>query len=162
MSGHAAAIFGFERVMLRQGPEPVFARWLGGTGLKGAGRAQLADWSSRLWPTGAAPDAVSARIGRAVLSPVAGWKTAAVARAAQSAADELDGRLLPYARVEIEDHRAAGRTLALVSGLPEPFVGPLAERWGFDTVLATRWEAADGVYTGRLDGPPPAGGRRFR
>ena len=161
MSGQAA-IFGFERVLVDHAPEPVFARWLGAAGLRGTGRAQLADWSSRLWPEGPARDAVASRLGRTVLSPAAGWSVEAVRRAAESAADELAGRLMPYGRVEIEDHKAAGRRLAVVSSLPEPFVAPLAERWGFDATLATGWEARDGSYTGRLAGSPLSGGRRLR
>lgn len=157
-----AAIFGLERVLLDHAPEPVFARWLGAAGLGGTGRAQLADWTRRLWPAGPARDAVASRLGRSALSPGAGWSVEAVGRAATGAADELVGRLMPYGRVEIEDHRAAGHRLALVSSLPEPFVAPLAERWGFDATFATGWEVLDGRYTGRPAGPRLSGDLRLR
>jgi putative phosphoserine phosphatase/1-acylglycerol-3-phosphate O-acyltransferase len=158
----AAAIFGLERVLLTEAPEPVFARCLREAGLRGTPLSQLADWSTRLLATGTGPNVLSARTGRVVLEPGSGWSRASVRRAADAAADRLAGHLLPYGRVEIEDHKAAGLQLVLVSALPEPLVAPLAERWGFDAVVATRWERDDGSFTGRVTGPRPWGADRLR
>jgi putative phosphoserine phosphatase / 1-acylglycerol-3-phosphate O-acyltransferase len=85
-----------------------------------------------------------------------------VNRAADDAADELAGRLLAHAPVELEDQRAAGRRLVLVSAHGEPLVAPLAVRWGFDDVIATRWAVDGGAYTGEIVGPLVWGGGRRR
>ena len=150
MYGHAA-IFGLERVLLRRAPEPVITRCLRAAGLEAGPAAPLAALSP--WPVGGAA-------GRPALRPGAGWSTATVRRAAEAVAEELDGHLLPYARVEVEDHRAAGRRAVLVTALPEPLVAPLAERWGFDALLATRWKASRRAYSGDLDGTRLTGGAR--
>jgi putative phosphoserine phosphatase/1-acylglycerol-3-phosphate O-acyltransferase len=148
-----AAIFTLERVLLPDGPESVFARCLREEGLGEPALAQVAGLSSRLLAVGVGDNVLSARAGRAALSPRSGWPTGAVRRAAEAAADELASQLPPHAPVEIEDHRASGRQLLLVSAHPEPLVSAVAARQGFDDVIATRWETDNGAFTGRSTGP---------
>jgi putative phosphoserine phosphatase/1-acylglycerol-3-phosphate O-acyltransferase len=47
--------------------------------------------------------------------------------------------------------------VVLATLAPEPLVGPFAGRLGLDDVLAPRWVAHDGTYTGELDGRVPWG-----
>ena len=82
-----------------------------------------------------------------------GWSVAAVAEAAKQAAAEIEDMLQPFARQVFEEHRDAGRRLVLATTSPASWVGPLAERLGFDGLVATKWSAKDGEYTGELDGP---------
>src|SRR5687768_12078224 len=112
-----------------QGPEPTFSRSLRDAGLGEQAAASLAGLSSRLLAIGVGENALSALASRAALTPGAGWSTDDVRRAAEAAADDLAGQRPPHAPVEIEDHRAAGRRLVLVSAHPEPLVSPLAARW---------------------------------
>lgn len=86
-----------------------------------------------------------------------GWDCEASERAAQLAVEELERRVLPYAHVEIAKHREAGRLLVLATTTPEHLVRPLAERLGFDHVIATRYgrvTRVDGrqVFDGTVDG----------
>jgi putative phosphoserine phosphatase/1-acylglycerol-3-phosphate O-acyltransferase len=160
MSGQAA-IFGLGRVLLAQPPGPVIARCLRDAGLASASGASLLDPSAWLPALPAVPG-LAAPARRAPVQPRQGWSKARVQRAAEAVADELEAELPPYARVEIEDHKAAGRITVLVTSVPEPLVAPLAERWGIDVVLATRWEASGRSYTGRVEGARLSGGARAR
>jgi putative phosphoserine phosphatase / 1-acylglycerol-3-phosphate O-acyltransferase len=83
----------------------------------------------------------------------AGWSITDVARAGEMAADELEPLVQPYARILIEGHHAEGRKVVVATTTPEPLVAPLARRLGLDGVVATRWTAADGHFTGGIDGP---------
>lgn len=74
--------------------------------------------------------------------------------------DAVDGRyaawlrktLRPEALQRIAEHRAAGHRTMLVTGVPAPFVAPLADL--FDEIVATPLEESGGVLTGYLAGPP--------
>ena len=82
-----------------------------------------------------------------------GWPVDRVAEAAEAAAKALEAKVAPYARPLLERHRAEGRLTVLASTSPAHLIQPLADRLGFDDVVATRYDVADGRYTGRLDGP---------
>ncbi len=60
-----------------------------------------------------------------------------VQAAAQAAADVLVGMIQPFAGPVIEQHKAAGRRLVMATTTPVDLVRPLAERLGFDDVVAT-------------------------
>jgi len=83
---------------------------------------------------------------------VEGWSPSVVREAAEQAADRLVDDVLPYARVLIDEHRAAGRPAVLATTTPCDLVAPLARRLDFDDVVATRYAEAAGRYTGRIDG----------
>jgi len=51
----------------------------------------------------------------------------------------------------IEEHRAAGRDIVIVSASGAEVVEPIGEMLGADRVIATRMEIADGRYTGNID-----------
>jgi len=78
----------------------------------------------------------------------------------QELSDAVSGRyarwlrktLRPEALKRIEAHRAAGHRTVLVTGVPAPFVAPLADL--FDEIVATPLESTDGELTGYLGGPP--------
>ena len=82
-----------------------------------------------------------------------GWPQDAVQKAAESAADALIASVQPFAHPMVEEHRAAGRPVVLATTTPYDLVAPLAERLGFDDVVATRYGVdADGRYDGTIRG----------
>ena len=54
----------------------------------------------------------------------------------------------PFAAVLIDEHRQAGRLVVLATTTPYDLVKPLADRLGFDALIATRYGERDGVYDG--------------
>lgn len=62
-------------------------------------------------------------------------------------------RLTPGARTLVRTLRRLGFSVALVSGGFEEVVRPIADELGIALVRANRLEVADGVLTGRVDGP---------
>jgi putative phosphoserine phosphatase/1-acylglycerol-3-phosphate O-acyltransferase len=92
-------------------------------------------------------------LARAAALAAKGWSRDAVRQAGKAAAEELEGLVAPYAPGLIAEHRAAGRPVVLATTTPHDLVSPLAERLGFDDVVATRYaEDGGGVYTGALEG----------
>ena len=63
-------------------------------------------------------------------------------------------RLFPEALEKLDEHRAQGHRIVLVSGGIEPVLRPLADALGVDALIATRPEVNGTHFTGRLiDGP---------
>ncbi len=96
-------------------------------------------------------------LARAAAWTARGKQVGQVRQAAELAADRMERDVLPYARSLIGLHKDAGRQVVLATTTPEVLVSPLAERLGFDGVVATRWAVAPdrhGVdrFTGGLDG----------
>lgn len=147
----AAAIFDLDRTLLAGSSAPIFQRHLAeadlGSGLSIPG---IGAYYRIYEQFGENPLAM--RAARLAVRASAGWSVADVTAAATAAAEEIAEQILPYARIEIEEHRDAGRLLVLATTSPEAFVRPLVEALGFYDVVATRWEVEDGAYTGRLAG----------
>ena len=89
---------------------------------------------------------------RAAARFVRGWPVASVRRAGELAAPELLDLLQPYAPGVLAEHREAGRRIVLATTSPVDLVAPFARLVGFDDVVATRYEHAEGRYTGRIEG----------
>jgi len=148
----SAAIFDLDRTLISGSSAIVFQHHLANAGITSGREIPFADTLMKFYETFGEnwflmqPARLS---GRAA----SGWSVADVATAMKAAAEELAEMIQPFAPDVIEGHREAGRTLVLATTSPEPFVRPLAERLGFDDVVATKWQSADGEFTGELDGP---------
>jgi putative phosphoserine phosphatase/1-acylglycerol-3-phosphate O-acyltransferase len=93
----------------------------------------------------------SMALARVAAFVAAGWPAAAARRAGELAAERLEGLMAPYAKVLLEEHRAARTPVVLATTTPYDLVAAFADRLGFDDVIATRYAVGpDGRYTGRL------------
>jgi putative phosphoserine phosphatase/1-acylglycerol-3-phosphate O-acyltransferase len=82
-----------------------------------------------------------------------GKRRADVREAGRLAADRLAEVVQPFARALIEEHKRAGRPVVMATTTPVDLIGPLADRLGFDDVVATRYGAdGDERYDGTFDG----------
>lgn len=149
--GSGAAFFDLDRTVLAGSSGPVFARHLRERGLgprrEPPGAAQLVklfDLTGETWLT--------MQLARATVRASKGWPERELLAAADDAGEELAAAAQPFLHDILEEHRSAGRPLVLASSSPDQLIRPLAERLGFDSVVATRWEAVDGVFTGRIEG----------
>jgi putative phosphoserine phosphatase/1-acylglycerol-3-phosphate O-acyltransferase len=148
----AAAIFDLDRTLIPGSSAPVIQRHLRAAKLGPewelpAAEAFYAAYQrfGETW--------VTMQLARLAARAAKGWSVAAVKRAAEGAADELVGMVQPFVPQLVADHKAAGRRIVLATTTPLPLVGPLAERLGFDDVVATRWAVAGDSYSGGTDGP---------
>jgi putative phosphoserine phosphatase / 1-acylglycerol-3-phosphate O-acyltransferase len=153
----AAAIFDLDRTLLKGSSTPAFndalfeAGILGRRGFPGQGLMVKAyEVGGETLP--------SMALARLASAAAAGHPVDEVGKAAEAAADMLVRDVLPWSLPLIENHRQAGRRLVLATTSPYDLVKPLADRLGFDDVIATRWSVRpgrDGVrrYSGGIDGP---------
>jgi putative phosphoserine phosphatase/1-acylglycerol-3-phosphate O-acyltransferase len=92
-------------------------------------------------------------LARRAATYAAGWSSAAVVTAATEAAKVLSGSVQPWARMLMDEHRAAGRPVVLATTSPFDMVKPLADELGLDDVIATRYGVdEDGAYDGSIVG----------
>lgn len=148
----AAAFFDLDRTLLRSASGPYFSQAMRDQGIVSRGfplESVLYGAYNRFGETlpsiGLARQAVLVARGR----PVGTFDAAA-----DAAADELHGLISPFAHDLLEEHRTHGRAVVLATTTPEHLVRPLAERWGVDDVIATRYAVdTQGRYSGSLDGP---------
>ncbi|HVF76550.1 MAG TPA: HAD-IB family hydrolase [Acidimicrobiales bacterium] len=151
MAGEAA-FFDLDRTLLRGASGPLIGEALVAAGLApdrsvpGQGLLyKLYDVIGETLP--------SMALARGAVLAVRGWSREAVRDAGKAAAEKLETLVTPFARPLIDEHRQAGRPVVLATTTPHDLVAPLAERLGFDAVVATRYaEDEAGAYTGKLEG----------
>ena len=91
---------------------------------------------------------------RFVRSTLGGLSLATVRKAAEAYAADLEQKLDAASLARLRWHADQGHELVLVSASLELYLEPLADKLGFDTVLATRLVVDDAErLTGALDGP---------
>ena len=101
-------------------------------------------------PLGPAVDAASTVSLSSQLSLLAvqagrGWRDGAVREAARTAAEVVVDDVAPYLSPLLDDHRAAGERLLLVSAAPPAIAEPLAELLGAEDVAGTTWAEGLGL-----------------
>ncbi|HHH44813.1 MAG TPA: HAD family hydrolase [Gammaproteobacteria bacterium] len=72
----------------------------------------------------------------------------------QYLAEKIDPILLPRAHALLEQHRAQGDQLLIITATNRFITEPIARRYGVDQLLATEVEMIDGEYTGEVSGIP--------
>jgi putative phosphoserine phosphatase/1-acylglycerol-3-phosphate O-acyltransferase len=157
-----AAIFDLDRTLIDESSTPIFMRHLADAGIGADSSIPFAEPVVKAAST--ALKTIFNVIGesRLLMQPAklavrasVGWSVADVEIASQKAAAEIVEHLQPFAKLVIDDHRAAGDLLVLASTSPLAFTRPLAEALGFDGVIGTKWGRTDDKhprYTGELDG----------
>jgi len=147
----AAAIFDLDRTLLIGASGPILSEALRRAGVVSGSTQGIESVMFKVFDLigETYPSMLVSRQGARVAR---GWPVDAVREAARSAAEPLADAVLPYARQLIDEHRAAGRLLVMATTTPADLIRPLAERLGFDDVVATRYGIEDGRYDGTIDG----------
>ncbi len=148
----SAAIFDLDRTLLPRATGPVFINQLSKRELVRSSDHPIAEFFVWVFNT-FGESRLTMSVAHRLVRSSKGWPIEVVADAAEAAADELVDQISPFAKAEIETHRDAKRTLVLATTSPLAFVKPLADRLGFDHVIATQWASIDGTYTGDYGGP---------
>ena len=145
MSG--AAIFDLDRTLLQGGTGPLLSRAMYDLGvvtrkLPGEGLLYgLFDLIGETLP--------SIFLARQATLLAKGRDGATFDAAAQAAAETIAAVIHPFALALIEQHHAAGRPVVLATTTPHHLIKPLADKLGFDHVIATRYSINE---EGRFDG----------
>jgi putative phosphoserine phosphatase / 1-acylglycerol-3-phosphate O-acyltransferase len=87
---------------------------------------------------------------RAAARVAKGWQRDQVQAAGRRAVAALSELVAPFAPQRLAAFRASGHRLVLTTTTPVDMIGPFAEAFGFDDLIATAYETKDGRYTGRL------------
>jgi putative phosphoserine phosphatase/1-acylglycerol-3-phosphate O-acyltransferase len=152
----AAAIFDLDRTLLRGSSAHAFNEALFESGLTGRRSLPGQGLALRFYEL-AGESLPSMALARLAATAFKGKPVDAAHQAAQLAADGLEREIGPWLHALLAGHRDAGRALVLATTSPADLVRPLAQRLGFDHVVATRYATrvdTAGVlrYTGGLDG----------
>src|SRR5512132_2848474 len=147
-----AAVFDLDRTLLRGASGPVISQALRDAGVMSGRSIPGEGLVYRLFNL-VGETRPSMILTRQAARFARGWRRDQVRDAGKQAAEVLAGAVQPSAHAIIDDHRAAGRRLVLATTTPDDMIRPLAERLGFDDVVATRYGVdGDGRYDGTIDG----------
>lgn len=148
----SAAIFDLDRTLLSGASGPIISRALKTVGLMADRSIPGEDLLFRAFNM-VGENRPSMMLTRQAVKFANGWSRTDAQEAGRLAAAELLAGVQPYAHVLIDEHRAAGRQVAIATTTPFDMVKPLADLLGVDAVIATRYGEKDGVYDGTFDGP---------
>lgn len=146
----AAAVFDLDRTILRGASGPAIGAALAEAGIRSRALPGEALFYSTYNLFG--ETLVGMGLARAAAFGVKGWLVERLEAAAEVVADKLAPLVCRYARPLLAEHREQDHLLVLATTTPDVLVQPLAERLGFDEVIATRYASEGGKYVGRLDG----------
>ena len=147
-----AAFFDLDRTLLRGASGPLIGEALAAAGLAPSRQLPGTDLLYKAYNL-LGETLPSMALARGAALAARGKSRAAVREAGEKAATLLEDLVTPYAPALIDEHHRAGRKVVLATTTPHDLVAPLAERLGFDDVVATRYgETDDGLYTGKLEG----------
>jgi putative phosphoserine phosphatase/1-acylglycerol-3-phosphate O-acyltransferase len=151
-SARGAAFFDLDRTLVRGASGPAFSQALREVGVIGETPVPGESLLYRMFDlVGETRPAML--LTRQAARLAKGWEAAAVRKAGRLAAERLVTVVQPFALPLIEEHRRAGRPVVMATTTPVDMVQPLADRLGFDDVIATRYgEGPDGRYDGTIDG----------
>jgi putative phosphoserine phosphatase / 1-acylglycerol-3-phosphate O-acyltransferase len=156
-----AAFFDLDRTLLAGASGPAISAALRTAGLMGDRSLPGQDLLFRAFNV-FGENRPSMMLTRQAATFAANWSREKAQQAGSLAADALERLVQPYAWTVIDEHRQAGRLVVLATTTPYDLVKPLADRLGFDAVVATRYGERDGVYNGTIDGEFVWGHGKYR
>jgi HAD superfamily hydrolase (TIGR01490 family) len=147
----SAAFFDLDKTVIAKSSALAFGRPFYRDGLITRRDMVKAAYAQLMFRLGGADEQQMARIRDYVAQLCRGWR---VEQVSQIVNETLDQLINPYIYAEaaalIDEHRAAGRDVIVVSTSGEEMVRPIAEQLGVTDVIATRMVVRDGRYTGEV------------
>lgn len=151
--GAGLALFDLDRTLLPGSSLPALGRALVAAGLLPRRRLATAALRQARFTRRGASDAEVDRLRERALGAVTGLDHGQVRALAGDVATGLAATVRPSARSIIELHRRAGDFLVVLSASPQELVDAVTVALGCHRGIGTRSEVANGLLTGRLDGP---------
>ena len=157
-----AAFFDLDKTIIARSSALVFGRPFYKEGLISRSHIVKGIYAQLVYQLVGADENKMDRMRQALLELTKGWDKARVSQLVRETLTELiDPIIFEEALALIEEHRAAGRRVFIVSSSAEEIVKPLAEYLGVPNVIATRAKVDEnGLYTGELEFYAYAEGKR--
>ena len=147
----AAAFFDLDKTIIAKSSTLAFGRPFFHGGLIGRRAVLRASYAQLVYLVAGADEEQMDRMRDYLAALSAGWEVQQVREIVKEALhDVVDPLIYDEAASLIEEHKAKGRHVVIVSSSGEEVVGPIGEMLGADRVVATRMVVADGRYTGAI------------
>jgi HAD superfamily hydrolase (TIGR01490 family) len=147
----SAAFFDLDKTVIAKSSALAFGRPFYRDGLITRRDMVKAAYAQLMFRLGGADEQQMARIRDHVADLCKGWR---VDQVSQIVSETLHDLISPYVYAEaaalIDEHRAEGRDIVVVSTSGEEMVRPIVEQLGVSDVIATRMVVEDGRYTGEV------------
>jgi HAD superfamily hydrolase (TIGR01490 family) len=141
-----AAFFDLDKTIIARSSSPFYA-----SGLINRRAVLRSAYAQFVYLVGGADHDQMERMREYLQSMVAGWPVAQVREIVAETLHELiDPIVYDEAVTLIEEHRAAGRDIVIVSSSGAEVVEPIGRMLGADHIVATRMVIEDGCYTGEI------------
>jgi len=147
-----AAFFDLDKTIIAKSSTMAFSKPFQAGGLISRGAVLRSTYAQFVYVLGGADHDQMEKMRAFMSTLVAGWDVATVR---EIVADTLHNVVDPLVYDEavglIEEHKAAGRDVVIVSTSGTEVVEPIGAMLGADIVVASRLEEIDGKYTGNID-----------
>jgi HAD superfamily hydrolase (TIGR01490 family) len=147
----SAAFFDLDKTVIAKSSALAFGRPFYRDGLITRRDMVKAAYAQLMFRLGGADEQQMARIRDHVADLCKGWRVDQVSQIVNETLHEL---ISPYVYAEaaalIDEHRAEGRDIVVVSSSGEEMVRPIVDQLGVRDVIATRMVVEDGRYTGEV------------
>lgn len=152
VSGSAeAAFFDLDKTILARSSALAFAKPFFKGGLIGRSDVIRSAYAQFLFLASGADHSQMETMRKYMSELVSGWDVAKVREIVAETIDEIiDPTIYDEAVALIEEHRAAGRDIIIISSSGTEVVEPIGERLGVDIAIGTQMAVEDGHYTGEI------------
>ena len=161
----SAAFFDLDKTIIARSSALAFGRPFRAGGLINRRATLKAAYAQFVYLVAGADEDQMNRMRDYITEMCTGWDVQQVREiVAETLFEIVDPLIYAEAADLIEEHKAVGREVVIVSSSGEEVVGPIGELVGADRVIATRMVVEDGRYTGEVDyyayGPAMAAAKR--
>jgi len=148
----SAAFFDLDKTVIAKSSALAFGRPFFQGGLINRRAVLTSAYAQLVFSLAGADEQQVERLRAQLTAMVTGWDAAVVHEIVRETLHEVVDPLV-YAEAAdlIEEHRAAGREIVIVSSSGADVVEPIGELLGVDRVVATRLVTVDGRYTGDIE-----------
>ena len=148
---HVAAFFDLDKTIIAKSSVLAFGRPFLHGGLITRRSVLRSAYVQFVFALSGADDDQMQKMRDHLTSMCTGWDVAQVGEIVRETLHEIiDPLVYDEAVALIEQHRAEGHDIVLVSASGEEVVGPIGEMLGADHIIATRMVVEDGTYTGEI------------
>ncbi len=150
--GRSAAFFDLDKTVIAKSSALAFGKPFYNGGLISRRAVLKSSYAQFVYLVNGADENQMAKMRDYLTEQCKGWEVEQVRQiVAETLHDLIDPIIYDEAAALIEEHRAAGRDVVIVSSSGDEVVSAVGELLGVDRVIATRMVVEDGRYTGEVE-----------